>query len=156
MVQAPTPDHENRRLGRARSSWLAGGTFVVGLMAGVLLTGLLGQDPPVQPVGQGAAPSGSLPTTTEGAGGDRLSAACLRAINAAQDIAAAVEDVGIAAAALDAAQLDLAIRQVEPLQQRLQEATADCEVAPGTSPGGPTTGSPSAPTSPGPTASPTD
>jgi hypothetical protein len=73
-----------------------------------------------------------------------VNAACLRAINAAQDIADSVDDLGAAAAALDAARLDEVVRRLQPLQQRLQESSADCEVS-GSSTGGrtPTTSTPS-------------
>jgi hypothetical protein len=128
------------------------GTFVLGVLAGALLVGLLGQDPPTAPVGQGApptetAPGSRPPSTADPTDGTQVNAACLRAINAAQDIAAAVDDVGAAAAALDAARLDEVVRRLQPLQQRLEENTADCQVAQ------PATGEPE-PTSP--TASPTD
>ncbi len=146
--RTPPADRPERWPVSARSGWLAAGTFVVGLLAGALITGLLGQDPPVQPSGQaamGAVPTAGMPTAYPGAGGEQLSEACLRAINAAQDIAVAVEDVGTAAAALDAAQLDEAIRQVQPLQARLQAATAECSPVPGTSPVGTPAESPSTP-----------
>lgn len=150
MAQAPSPERGDQRQGGAWSGWLAAGTFVLGLLAGVLLAGLLGQDPPVAPGAEDPSTvslPGSQPTTPpEGAGGTRVNEACLRAINAAQDIAAAVEDLGTAAAALDAAQLDEAIRQLQPLQERLQASTADCQVTetPSTEPA--PTPSPAAPT----------
>jgi hypothetical protein len=149
MTQAPPPGRRAERPGRAWSGWLAAGTFVVGLVAGALLGGLLGQDPPVAPTAQEAQPTGAAPGSppTGTADGTRVNAACLRAINAAQDIAATVDDLGAAAAALDAARLDEVIRRLQPLQQRLQENSADCEVA------GPPTGG-RTPTSP--PASPTD
>ncbi len=152
MVQAPTPERRDQRHGGAWWGWLAVGTFVLGLLAGALLAGLLGQTRPVAPTAQDdppaqSPPGGPTPSTPEGADGTRVNEACLRAINAAQDVAAAVEDVGTAAAALDAAQLDEAIRRLQPLQQRLQENSADCRV----------TGTPSSERSPtAPSAPPTD
>ncbi|MGY1707409.1 hypothetical protein ACI79C_22840 [Geodermatophilus sp. SYSU D00697] len=148
MVQAPSPERRADRPGRAWSRWLAAGTFVVGLVAGALLVGLLGQDPPVPPTAQEPRPTsapGSPPTEpADGTPETRVNAACLRAINAAQDIAAAVDDLGAAAAALDAARLDEEVRRLQPLQQRLRENSAGCEVT-GPPPGrGPTTTSPPA------------
>jgi hypothetical protein len=137
MAQAPSPERRSERPSRAWSGWLAAGTFVVGLVAGALLVGLLGQDPPVAPTVQETQPTVpvSPPTgTADGTPGTRVNAACLRAINAAQDIAAAVGDRGAAAAALDAAALDEEIRRLQPLQQRLREDSADCEVAGGPAP----------------------
>ncbi len=134
MAQAPSPGRRAERPGRAWSGWLAAGTFVVGLVAGALLVGLLGQDPPVAPTAQeapatGAAPGGVPTATADPTDGGRVNAACLRAINAAQDIAAVVDDLGAAAAALDAARLDEVVRRLQPLQQRLEQNTADCQVA---------------------------
>lgn len=130
MAQPDDRTQEVRRRGDGRSRWLAAGTFVVGLVAGVLLLGLLGQDPPpAVPTPGAATASGSgapPPAPDEETGRVEVNAACLRAINAAQDIAVAVEELGAAAAALDAAQLDAAIRRIQPLQARLQENTAAC------------------------------
>ena len=133
MAQAPSPGRRAARPGRAWSGWLATGAFVVGLVAGALLVGLLGQDPPVAPTAQQApatvAAPEDLPTVTaDPTDGTRENAACLRAINAAQDIAAVVDDLGAAAAALDAARLDEVVRRLQPLQQRLEQNTADCQV----------------------------
>lgn len=138
-------DQVSRRPDRAWSGWLAAGAFVLGLVAGVLLLGLLGQDPPTGPAAQGAAPA-SAPVgrgTAGESGRIEVNAACLRAINAAEDIAAAVEDLGTAAAVLDAAQLDEVIRRLQPLQDRLQENTAACEVT-GSTPSDPAATSPTA------------
>ncbi|MGY1669124.1 hypothetical protein [Geodermatophilus sp. SYSU D00710] len=130
MAQPDERDHEPRRWDRGWAGWLSAGTFVLGLLAGVLLVGLLGQDPPPAPR-SGSAPAseaGDPTAVTAGPTGRvEVNAACLRAFNAAQDIAAAVEDLGAAAAALDAAQLDEVIRRLQPLQARLQENTAACE-----------------------------
>ena len=54
--------------------------------------------------------------------------ACLRALNAAQDIYAAVDDLGEAASQLNAARLDEVIRQLQPLQERLRGNIQDCHV----------------------------
>ncbi|NEM08271.1 hypothetical protein [Geodermatophilus normandii] len=130
MAQPDEQDHAVRHQDRGWTRWLSAGTFVLGVLAGVLLVGLLGQDPPTAaPSGPAAAsaPADAPAATAEPTGRVEVNAACLRAINAAQDIAAAVEDLGTAAAALDAAQLDEAIRRLQPLQERLQVDTAACE-----------------------------
>jgi hypothetical protein len=130
MAQPDDQDHAVRPGDRGWTRWLSAGSFVLGLLAGVLLVGLLGQDPPRAPTPGSATASaaGDPPASTaEPTGRVEVNAACLRAINAAQDIAAVVEDLGTAAAALDAAQLDEAIRRLQPLQERLQENTAACE-----------------------------
>ena len=126
----------SRRRDVGWTGWLAAGTFLLGLVAGVLLLGLLGTEPAAptaQEAAAGPGPVGPRTATAEGTGRVEVNAACLRAINAAQDIAAAVEDLGTAAAVLDAAQLDEVIRRLQPLQDRLQENTAECE-ATGTTP----------------------
>jgi hypothetical protein len=130
MAQTPSTDRPAERMDRAWSTWLAAGTFVVGLVAGALLVGLLGQDPPAAPTA-GAQPTGggALPAPIPDPAGTQVNLACLRAINAAQDIAAAVDELGAAAAALDAAALDEVVRRLQPLQERLQQNAAECEAA---------------------------
>lgn len=139
-------DQVPRRPDRAWTGWLAAGAFVLGLVAGVLLLGLIGQDPPTGPVAQAAPasePVGPGAGTAGESGRIEVNAACLRAINAAEDIAAAVEDLGTAASVLDAAQLDEVIRRLQPLQDRLQQNTAACEVT-GATPSDPAATSPTA------------
>jgi hypothetical protein len=135
------------RQDRGWTRWLTLGTFVLGVVAGVLLLGLLGEDPPVSPRAQAVA-TGSAEASpaapADPTGRVELNEACLRAINAAQDIAAAVDDLGAAAAALDAAQLDEVVRRLQPLQERLRENTAACEAS-GSVPTGSATSSMTAP-----------
>lgn len=150
MARAASPERRAphvRRQDRGWTRWLALGTFVLGVVTGVLLLGLLGGDPPVAPPAQAATSAEASATVpADPTGPVELNEACLRALNAAQDIAAAVEDLGAAAAALDAAQLDEVIRRLQPLQARLQENTAACD----------STGSaPTETASPSPTPSPT-
>jgi hypothetical protein len=148
----PVPRDQEDRRDRGWTRWLAAGTFVLGLVTGVLLVGLLGQDPPVTTTGQGAGatsgPAGPSTDLEERTGRVEIDEACLRAINAAQDIAATVENLGAAAAALDAAQLDEVIRRLQPLQGRLEENTAACEATgsvPAETAPAPPTGPPAAP-----------
>ncbi|SNS16165.1 hypothetical protein SAMN06893096_102293 [Geodermatophilus pulveris] len=124
----PRPREQGGRRDRGWERWLATGTFVVGLLCGVLLLGLLGQDPPAPTAREATAPGTAAPAGPDATtGGVELNTACLRAINAAQDIAATADDLGAAAAALDAARLDEVVRRLQPLQQRLQDGTAQCE-----------------------------
>jgi hypothetical protein len=54
--------------------------------------------------------------------------ACLRAINAAQDVYQQLGDLADAAQHLDAARLDEVIRQLQPLESRLRNSVPDCQV----------------------------
>jgi hypothetical protein len=133
MAQSAQPGPGDRPDGpqdRGWTRWLAAGTFVLGLVAGTLLVGLLGQAPPVPRPAEAASAPAAGPTSTAGPG-DRvgIDPACLRALNAAQDIAATADDLGAAAAALDAAQLDEVVRRLQPLQARLGESRAACEAS---------------------------
>ena len=135
MARIPAQGQGNRR-GRPWYTWLASGTFVLGILVGVLLLGLLSATPPALSAEQEeSASDGDASSVPPGATAEiRVNEACLRAINAARDIASAVEDLGTAAAALDTAQLDEAIRRMQPLQDRLQENSSTCETT-GTAPG---------------------
>ncbi len=128
MAQAAPPKPGGQRT-RPWYAWLAVGTFVLGLMVGVLALGLLREGPAAELAQQVEQGSGrQAPSASSGAtAGIRVNEACLRAINAARDIGSAVEDLGAAAAALDTAQLDEAIRRLQPLQERLEENAATCE-----------------------------
>ena len=90
-----------------------------------------------------------------------MNAACLRTVNAAQDVFDVVEDLGEALSEFNAGRLDQVVRQLQPLQDRLQVNLAECDVAaqiseageePGEEPGEEAGGDPAVPT----TASPTD
>ncbi len=157
----PSPDtapprSARERLAAVRSGVLAAVVFVLGLLAGALTLGLLDEDPVVVTTSEtpdaGAVPAGpSLPN--EGASAQFVvSGACLRAVNAAQDTLLLVDDLGQAAAELDAAALDEIVRGLMPLQTRLQTGLAACEVAtevtggagePGSPPAGPSSAAPS-------------
>ncbi|WP_324277669.1 hypothetical protein [Blastococcus brunescens] len=75
-----------------------------------------------------------------------MNGACLGAFNAAEDAYGTMDELGQAAAALDAAQLDELVRRLQPLQRQLEADLAACRVtaiddppAEGSTPG---TGSP--------------
>jgi hypothetical protein len=137
--------------------WLAVGTFVLGVLVGGVLVGLLsggsGYAGEVGAVPTDARDGGALPQGIPTSGQAVVDAACLRALNAAQDVSIAVDDLGRVAggvdpAQLDAAQLDEAIRRLEPLQSRLRENLASCRVVPTTSSPGATATPPSSAAAP--------
>ena len=150
MAQAAPPEPGGQR-NRPWYAWLAVGTFVLGLLVGVVALGLLREGPAAE-ASQQVEPGAGEPAASASSGataGIRVNESCLRAINAARDIGSVVEDLGTAAAALDTAQLDEAIRRLQPLQDRLQENSATCETVgavSGEDVTGPSTGS--APASP--------
>ena len=124
---------------RAAWWWLAGGTFVVGLLVGVLVAGLLIRNAPEPGSSAGATPStGEDPAvtsaaTTTGVSGATVeilvNEACLRALNAAQDAYGAIERVGGAIVDLDFAELDAIVRQLQPLQAALRNDVSACQVS---------------------------
>jgi hypothetical protein len=138
MSEADTTSPQSEGLlRRALRWWTLTGVFVLGLLVGALMVGLLAGGSPVPP---GAAAGGA---TTPGAGGSAgataespsgatgelvVNDACLRAINAAQDTVDVVEGIGEAISAFNAARLDEIVRQLQPLQRRLQENVQACEV----------------------------
>ncbi len=118
--------------------WLAGGTFVVGLLVGVLIAGLLITNSPEPGAADGTSPSGgttSAPSSeaaadTSGATVEILvNEPCLRAINAAQDAYGAIERIAGAITDLDFAALDGIVRELQPLQAALRDDVAACEVS---------------------------
>jgi hypothetical protein len=134
--RSPAPDNRSRRAARW---WLAAATFVVGLFVGGILVGLFSEGSPALPAaGAGATPTPAGPTGSASAQSGSAAAgataelvvndACLRALNAAQDIYASVDDLGEAASQLNAARLDEVIRQLQPLQGRLRANIEDCTV----------------------------
>ncbi|WP_141437128.1 hypothetical protein [Blastococcus aggregatus] len=74
-----------------------------------------------------ARPSSERPPPAEGVVG-RLDDACLRAVTAAEQVYAALEDAGSAIAALDARRLDEVLHEVRPLRDQLRAGTAACDV----------------------------
>src|SRR5690348_7870058 len=91
--------------GRAARWWAAAGAFVVGLLVGGVLVGVFAGGSTPLPAGttaqpsQGASPVGSPTPTPAGATGQvTVNQACLRALNAAQDIYGTLDDLGNAAA----------------------------------------------------------
>ncbi len=143
--------------------WVLGGVFVGGLVVGMLATGVLADSSPVyagEPsaaAGDDRSGAGGLDEVDPNAAQALVNQPCLRALNVAQDTLAAGAALGEAASVLDPAQLDEAVRRLQPLQSRLDVDLAACRVveveAPalgGSSPsgtGGPAAGEPEAPES---------
>jgi hypothetical protein len=127
--------------------------FVLGLTFGAVAVGLLSGStpPPVAATSDGAAGGGVTVGPFPRTGGEfRVNAACLGAVNAAQDAYSAIDELSEAAAALDAARLDEVVRRLQPLQPQLEEDLGACEVTPLADPS--TGGSvPATPTDPAPT-----
>lgn len=130
-------------LSRAGRWWAAGLTFVVGLLVGGLLVGLLsggsttsggaGDEVPAVDAPATDAPDGADATggaePTGATGEVAVNASCLRTINAAQDVFEAVQGLGEALTELDARRLDEIVRELQPLQRRLETDLEDCDVA---------------------------
>jgi hypothetical protein len=143
-----------------RAGVLAAVVFVVGLLVGGVTVAFLDDDPVAVEVA-------TVPDADRGGEGPSLpadgaaaqfvvSGACLGAVNAAQDTALVVDDLGQAAAQLDAARLDEIVRQLMPLQTRLEAGLDACRVATAVDVGGEdpspatgATGSPAPTTGPG-------
>ena len=136
------------RLAAVRSGLLAAVVFVLGLLVGALTVGLLDEGPVVVTTSEspedGAAPAGPSLPDEDASARFVVSGACLRAVNAAQDTLSLLDDVGQAAAELDAATLDEIVRGLMPLQTRLQTGLEACQVAAEVSGGAGEPGSPSA------------
>ncbi|HEY6744345.1 MAG TPA: hypothetical protein VI357_01375 [Mycobacteriales bacterium] len=118
------------RFGSAAGRWLAVGTFVLGAVAGGVVVGLASAGSEAVPAAaattEAAAPNVPGPQAT---GEVSVNAACLRAINDAQDTYGAIDDLADAARTLNAARLDEIIRRLQPLQRRLEQDLRDCQVA---------------------------
>lgn len=130
-ARTPVPAH-TRRL----RWWVAGITFVVGFVFGVLAVGLLSAGTPdfgarAEPGGATASPStlpptppGSVPVVAEA----RVNAACLAVINEAQDTYTVLTGLGEAVVDVDLQQLDDIVRRLQPIQARLGRDLQRCEV----------------------------
>ncbi len=144
MTRSATPPPERGRFRRATRWWLAVGTFVIGIVAGAIFAGLLSEGSAAVAAGTPAASaaSSSAAASSASAAASSSSAAqvsktaqvivndeCLRAINAAQDAYAAISQIADAVKNLDLSKLDGIIRQLQPLQSRLQDDIKACQVA---------------------------
>jgi len=130
---------------RAARWWLAAGTFVLGLAAGVIITGLLASDSSIPIAGRTVSPDtalsstavvGSMASSSSSSSSSAPGAsvqivvneACLRAINEGQDAYNAINKIGDAVRDLNLTTLDDIIRQLQPLQGALRADVSGCHV----------------------------
>lgn len=133
VSRSPEPPQGWRRLARW---WGWAGVFVLGLLVGGIIVGLLNDETVVPPSATDggattSAPVSSAPqnTASPGATGQVvLGEDCLRAINAAQDLVGLVDDLAEALADFNAARLDEIVRELQPLQDRLRGGVDECNV----------------------------
>ena len=105
--------------------------FVGGLVAGVLLVGLLSAGTPDFVVANREAAASASPSpsaSVEVAAQARVNAACLRVINDAQDVYSALAGLGEAVDEVDFGAIDDVIRRLQPVEPRLARDLQDCEV----------------------------
>lgn len=139
-------------------------TFVVGLIVGGVLVGIVAGRSTQVPEASGSGSASSSPATPSAPASSSAAAsaqvevnqACLRSINAAQDVYQQLDALAQAAQKFDARRLDEVIRNLQPLEQRLRDSVPACQVTtrlPDGSviSGAPGSGAPSSPatTSPG-------
>lgn len=142
----PSPAQERGPRGASparprRRSWLpvfAG--FVVGVLAGVVGVGLLDVGTPELVSAQGAGRSASpRPSASVEVGSlAQVNVACLRVINEAQDVYAALSGLNDAVDEVDLQALDEIVRRLQPVEPRLARDLQDCQVSvqPSTAPDG--------------------
>jgi hypothetical protein len=115
--------------------WIAGITFVVGFVFGVIAVGLLSAGTPEfgTEAGPGAGraqttmaptPGSTMPVVAEA----RVNAACLAVINEAQDMYTVLTGLGQAVTDVDLQQLDDIVRRLQPIEARLGQDLQRCEV----------------------------
>jgi hypothetical protein len=115
--------------------WIAGITFVVGFVFGVIAVGLLsaGTTEFGTEAARGAGPAqttmvptpgGTMPVVAEA----RVNAACLAVINEAQDMYTVLTGLDQAVTDVDLQQLDDIVRRLQPIEARLGQDLQRCEV----------------------------
>jgi hypothetical protein len=114
---------------------VAGITFVVGFVFGVIAVGLLGLGTPEfgAQVGPGGGTATSIPASSPGGtvpvvAEARVNAACLAVINEAQDLHAVLTGVDEAVTDVDMQALDDIVRRLQPIDARLGRDLQGCEV----------------------------
>ncbi|MBA8794076.1 hypothetical protein FHX74_001681 [Friedmanniella endophytica] len=148
---------------RRPAPWLAVLIFAAGLLVGVLTVGLLDAGTPdfaTRTSNTSTLPGRSTPTpVANGAAAQaQVNAACLAVINDAQDVYAALGDLGPALDQNDLTTLDDIVRRLQPVEPRLATDLADCRVRTDVNAGPSAPGSPVATSEPStsqPTPSPT-
>jgi hypothetical protein len=114
--------------------WVAGITFVVGFVFGVIAVGLLSAGIPEfgaeDRPGAGASttfaptPGSTMPVVAEA----RVNGACLSVINEAQDMYTVLTGLGQAVKDVDLQQLDDIVRRLQPIEARLGQDLERCQV----------------------------
>jgi hypothetical protein len=145
VAETPAPS-QTRRL----RWWVAGITFVVGFVFGVVAVGLLNVTTPSfgtggpgsTPTAAGPTPGSSVPVVAEA----RVNAACLAVINEAQDMYTVLTGLGQAVTDVDLQALDDIVRRLQPIEARLGRDLQNCRVdtSVGTEPTGAVTPQPTA------------
>lgn len=147
--------------------WVAGITFVVGFVFGIIAVGLLNLATPefgaqagtggTTSPAQAPGPVNTNPVVAEA----RVNAACLSVINGAQDMYNILTGVDEAVRDVDLQQLDDIVRRLQPIEARLGQDLPNCRVetdvvppTPSAPPTEPTASAP--PTEPTVTAAPTE
>jgi hypothetical protein len=127
-TETPAPT-QTRRL----RWWIAGITFVVGFVFGVIAVGLLDVTTPSfgtaggrgsTPIAGGPTPGGGVPVVAEA----RVNAACLAVINEAQDAYTVLTGLGQAVTDVDLQALDDIVRRLQPIEARLGRDLQSCQV----------------------------
>lgn len=119
--------------------WFAGGVFVVGLLVGVVIAGLLIRSTPAALTTDGAADPSGVATSEASSDGTATSSGgasveiivneeCLRAINEAEDAYNTIDRIASAIGEFDLATLDGIIRELQPLQAALRADVTACQV----------------------------
>ena len=128
---------------RARKWLTAAAIFAAGALAAGLPAGLLssGSSP-------GGSPSPSTaPSSTSGGGQVSVSTSCVKAISDAHKVRDQLRELGLAAQQLNAGKLDQIVRQLEPVQNRLDADSRACQIVTHLPGGTPVTSRPAAPAS---------
>lgn len=114
--------------------WLTLLTFGVGVVVGVIAVGLLSAGKSDFPSSGSTLPSTAATgePTSPAAGASavaQVNPACLQVINEAQQISNILAGVGNAAADVDLQRLDDIVRQLQPIQPKLQRDLKVCRVS---------------------------
>lgn len=148
----PTPPAAGSRAlarGERARRWLtAAAIFAAGALAAGLPAGLLSSGPGPSAGGSpapSAAPSGISP-----GGQASVNNSCIKAIRDAQAVRAQLPGLGLAAQQLSASKLDQIVRQLEPVQNRLNADSRACRIVTHLPNGTPVTSQPATPASPSP------
>jgi hypothetical protein len=131
--EEPVAEPPGRTQTRRLRWWIAGITFVVGFVFGVVAVGLLNVTTPrfgtaggpgSTPTAGGPPPGGGVPVVAEA----RVNAACLAVINEAQDVYTVLTGVDEAVTDVDLQALDDIVRRLQPIETRLGRDLQNCRV----------------------------